>query len=160
MRSIVSGYDGIARVTLDGGTMVKEGDALRIQGAERVLVVIRIEPSGNRVVSRRKSIQAALTGLPTNYDALLMPHAVEHGEMFRRVVLDLGCENSWKRDSIEYVLADIRKNGVSAHFLEMVHAMGRYFLISTSGKYPAPLQEIWGGSWRHVGEAVLRPSRM
>ena len=26
--------------------------------------------------------------------------------------------------------------------------MGRYLLISTSGKYPAPLQGIWGADWR------------
>lgn len=142
------GYDGVARVTLDGGKMVKEGNMLRIEGAQCVLIAIRIKPLTDGAVSQRKSIQRELSPLPKSYAALLKPHAEQHGEMFRRVILDLGCEKLWETESTEKVLAEINQHGATAHFLEMVHAMGRYLLISTSGKYPAPLQGIWGASWR------------
>lgn len=32
--------------------------------------------------------------------------------------------------------------------MEQVAAMGRYLLISSCGKYPPPLQGIWGGTWK------------
>lgn len=142
------GYEGVARVTIDGGSMVKAGDALRIQDADRVLVVIRIHPLDNGQVPRRKMLQKELKALASDYDALLQAHANKHGKMFRRVTLELGCAKQWREASIEKLLADIHANGVTPHFLEAVHAMGRYLLISTSGKYPAPLQGIWGAAWR------------
>ncbi|QBG49158.1 hypothetical protein EGM51_17805 [Verrucomicrobia bacterium S94] len=154
------GYDGVARVTLDGGRMVDEGNGLRIQGADRVLIVIQIDPSDDGRVSQRKRMQAELRALPKDYAGLFAPHANLHREMFGRVTLDLGCGTRWQTDSIEKVLADTHQNGVNAHFLEMVHAMGRYLLISTSGKYPAPLQGIWGAAGGHDGAEVLRPIPM
>ncbi|MDZ8117833.1 glycosyl hydrolase family 95 catalytic domain-containing protein [Pontiella agarivorans] len=142
------GYDGVGRVSLTGGSMSRDGDLLRIKDVERVLVLIRIELLEQGGTSSRKRIQKTLEKLPLEYEALLKPHALKHGDMFRRVTLDMGCARKWREESNEQLLADIRKNGVSAHFLEKVHAMGRYLLISTTGKYPAPLQGIWGAAWR------------
>jgi len=122
------GYDGVARVTTDG-EMDKEGKGLRIRDADRVLLVLRIRPTEDGAVTRRQVLQKELQALPASYEALLKPHASEHGEMFRRVTLDLGCGKQWREQSIEQLLADIDANGVTPRFLEAVHAMGRYLLI-------------------------------
>ena len=129
-------------------TMWSEKPAEPWRDADRALVVIRIHPLKNGAVSQRETVQEELKALPSAYPALLKPHVAKHGEMFRRVTLDLGCGKQWREESIEKLLADIHANGVTPHFLEAVHAMGRYLLISTSGKYPAPLQGIWGADWR------------
>ncbi|TWT75763.1 hypothetical protein CA13_73360 [Planctomycetes bacterium CA13] len=142
------GYEGVARVTTVGGTTVQDDETLQIQDADRVLILIRIQPLEDGKVSQKKMIQQELKALPNDYESLLKPHADKHGEMFRRVTLDLGCEKQWREESTEKLLADIHTNGVTPRFLEAIHAMGRYLLISTSGKYPAPLQGIWGADWR------------
>ena len=37
--------------------------------------------------------------------------------------------------------------GATPLFVERAHAIGRYLFISSCGRYPPPLQGIWGGGW-------------
>lgn len=141
------GYEGVARVTTKGGTMSAEGDKLTITGADEILIVIRILPQKDASVVERESIQKKLEKLPATYEGMFVPHAREHGEMFRRVVLDLGAAKQWATTSAEQLIEASSNQGVTPLFLEQVHAMGRYLLISSCGKYPSPLQGIWGGNW-------------
>jgi len=83
------GYEGVARVTTKGGKMSAQGDKLTVTGADEILIVIRVLPQKDASVLQRDSIQKELEKLPANYYELFAPHAKEHGEMFRRVVLDL-----------------------------------------------------------------------
>jgi len=142
------GYDGLARVTLKGGRMTVDEESLKIEDAEEVLVVIRITPLADINLSDVSAVKKELSSLPDSYQQLLKPHSHAHGEMFRRMQLDLGCEDAWKTTSTEKMLAEAKQRGVTPLFLEQVHAMGRYLLISSCGKYPPPLQGIWGGSWK------------
>lgn len=89
-----------------------------------------------------------MSELPSDYRSLLETHAEEQGEMFRRMQFDLGGAKEWKKSSVEEILRSVRENGISPVFLEQVAAMGRYLLISSCGKYPPPLQGIWGGTWK------------
>lgn len=45
------GYEGLARVSLKGGSMITEGDSLRIADADEVLVLVRITPLENANLS-------------------------------------------------------------------------------------------------------------
>lgn len=142
------GYDGVARVILRGGHMYQKGAALQIENAKEVLVLIRIVPWDTESLSDIYSIKEDLSELPTDYQVLLEAHAKKHGEIFRRMQLDLGGAENWKKNSVEEILRSVRENGISPVFLEQVAAMGRYLLISSCGKYPPPLQGIWGGTWK------------
>jgi alpha-L-fucosidase 2 len=141
------GYQGVARVTAKGGKTSTDGAKLTVTGADEILIVIRILPQKDASVSQRDAIQAKLAKLPPSFDELFKPHAKEHGEMFGRVVLDLGAAKQWATTSTEKLIATSAEKGVTPLFLEQIHAMGRYLLISSCGKYPAPLQGIWGGNW-------------
>lgn len=141
------GYDGLARVTIKGGQMEVVENRLQVKNADQILVVMRITPLEFGVRSQEVEVRNELSALSLNYEELLAPHAKSHGEMFRRVVLDLGAEAQWQSTSTEKMLFDAHKKGITPLFLEQMHAMGRYLLISSSGKYPPPLQGIWGGSW-------------
>ncbi|KPK49603.1 MAG: hypothetical protein AMK72_04080, partial [Planctomycetes bacterium SM23_25] len=141
------GYEGVARVTTKGGNMSADGGKLTVSGADEILIVLRILPQEDGSVLQRRSIQAELTKLPGSYREMFVPHAKEHGEMFRRVVLDLGAAKQWATTSTEQLIDASARKGVTPLFLEQIHAMGRYLLISSCGKYPSPLQGIWGGSW-------------
>ncbi len=141
------GYEGVGRVTIKGGTMQEKNGNIHIQDADEVLIVLRIKSLNQGEISERGAIKKELNSLPTDYNALIEVHAAKHGDMFNRVKLDLGCQEQWKETSTEKLLSQIESVGVTPHFLEMGHAMGRYLLISTCGRYPAPLQGIWGAGW-------------
>jgi len=142
------GYEGLARITVKGGKISKQGGGLKVESADEILVLIRITPLEDGSQTKEAEVKAELAKMPLEYDELLTPHAKKHGEMFRRVTLDLGAEKLWKTTTTPQLLEQITENGVNALYLEMVHAMGRYLLISSSGKYPPPLMGIWGGGWK------------
>lgn len=141
------GYEGLARVSIAGGTMSQEAGKLRVADSREVLIVLKVHPLRDGASTARPALNEELSRLPRTYDELLTPHARSHGEMFRRVTLDLGCAGEWGRVPTETLISRSCSQGITPLFLEQLHAMGRYLLISTSGKYPAPLQGIWGGSW-------------
>lgn len=81
-----------------------------------------------------------LSELPDDYEELLAPHRQEHRRMFNRMQLDLGCAKEGAETPIEKLLEVSARQGVTPLFLEQVQAMGRYLLISSSGKYAPALQ--------------------
>ena len=142
------GYEGLARGTWKGGSMKPEGSVLQVEDADEVLIVVRITPLVDGKVSEEKEVRQELSGLPADYGKLLHSHQKAHGEMFRRMQLDLGCASDWKNIPVEQMLANVHEEGITPLFMEQIHAMGRYLLISSCGKYPPPLQGIWGGGWK------------
>ena len=141
------GYEGLARVTLKGGKMTCEGQCLKIENADEVLIVVRITPLSDQKATKETVARNELSNLSVDYNKLLLPHEKKHGTMFRRMQFDLGCTSEWKEIPTEQMLATVAEQGVTPLFLEQIQAMGRYLLISSCGKYPPPLQGIWGGSW-------------
>lgn len=142
------GYTGVARVLLKGGRMTVEGATLKVEDAREVLLLIRIVPQEDGQNPAYATIKKELSALPTTYRCLLKLHAREHACMFNRMQLDLGCAAQWKSTPVETMLEEAHRDGVSPLFLEQVQAMGRYLLISSCGKFPPPLQGIWGGGWK------------
>lgn len=142
------GYEGLARVTAKGGRSAKRDGKLWIDGADEVLVVMRVTPLPAGVSSVKEAVRDELRELPEDYEDLFAPHREEHRRMFDRMQLDLGCGKLWKETPVESLLAASERQGVNPLFLEQVHAMGRYLLISSSGKYAPALQGIWAGGWK------------
>ncbi len=151
------GYAGLARVTTKGGRLEGDSNRLRVTGADEILVVLRITPADEGEPSRQTEVKEELESLEREYDALLAPHATQNGEMFTRVTLDLGQAEGWRTVPVEEMLADVHVNGPSPLFFEQIHASGRHLLIASCGKYPPPLQGIWGGGWKPawIGGFVL-----
>lgn len=143
------GYDGLARVVLKGGRMTNDRSGLEITDADEILVLLRISPWDLESHAQSEAaLRKELETLPADYATLLHSHAEAHGEMFRRMQLDLGCADAWRQTPVEEMLAEIHPKGTTPLFMEQIHAMGRYLLISSCGKYPPPLQGIWGGGWK------------
>ncbi|HEX5152953.1 MAG TPA: glycoside hydrolase N-terminal domain-containing protein [Parafilimonas sp.] len=140
------GYEGLARV-ITNGSMAVSGNRLQVKEATEILVILRITPLQYGATTQQAFVQNELSMLPASYNALFQPHAKMHAEMFNRVALDLGAAEKWVTTPTEDMLAEANTKGVTPLFLEQMHAMGRYLLMASSGKYPPPLQGIWGGSW-------------
>ena len=141
------GYQGVVRVIAKGGTKKLDDSGIRVSGAEEILLLVRIVAQRDGSVSLVKQVKAELEQMPADYDELFLPHAQQHGVMFLRSVLDLGAAAGWESTSTEQLIENSVQDGVTPLFLEQVYAMGRYLTISSCGKYPPPLQGIWGVSW-------------
>jgi len=143
-----SGYESVLRVETTGGVRRVEGGSMVIEDAEEVLLVMRIQFLDDATKLRKDGIRRELAELPADYDKLFGGHAALHGEMFRRVKLDLGQADEWEKQSVEELIETSVQTGISPLFLEQAFAMGRYLLISSCGRYPPPLQGIWSGDWQ------------
>lgn len=89
---------------------------------------------------------SSLASLPADYDMLLSRHTAIHGELFERVRLDL-CGGADRLLSNEELMRKAAGGDISNAFFERLHDLGRYLLISSSGKLPPNLQGVWNGIW-------------
>ncbi len=115
----------------------------------RALVVVKMFVKGERSKDW-KILNQELGTLSGSYEELLAPHAALHGELFRRVSLDLGADEAGHERSNEELLMSAYRGALSTVMVEKMWAYGRYLLISSSreGGQPCPLQGKWCGSYR------------
>ncbi len=142
-----SGYEGVVKVAQSGGTLGKEGDQLKVAGADEILILTRVNYHMISSDTIREETERALGKLlGRGFDELLSAHSHLHGGIFTRAMLDLGAAEAWKRPVSE-TLAGAAEKGPTPAFVEMMFAAGRYFLLSDSGDYPPALLGLWTTSW-------------
>lgn len=140
------GYQALARVICRGGTAASvAGQGVKIADADELLVIMRLEYLDRVSDADLDALRAALAALGDDYDQLLAPHAAVHGEMFTRVRLDLGSGDG--RATTEDIIARAEQAGPTVELLELLHAVGRFALIASSGDLPPTLMGIWGNDW-------------
>lgn len=141
------GYHVLSRVITKGGGCKVEGDRLAISEADEVILLTRIEFLPVFKDADRAKLRDRVAALPDAYDKLLAPHAAEHGAMFKRARYTLGGGFGGGRTT-EEILAEADKIGPTPALLELIYAVGRYSLISSSGELPPTLMGIWGDTWK------------
>ena len=144
-RDAPEGYHAMGRVFHHGGgAQAVPGQGIRVTQADELLVVLRLQYLDRADQADAAALRADLDELPRDYDDLLRPHAAVHGEMFRRVRLDLGGGGD---KTAEEIIAQAEAGGPTGQLLELLHAVGRYALICSSGQMPPTLMGIWGDTW-------------
>lgn len=140
-------FGGVARVSCEGGKIDAEGAALRVTGARRVLICLRLFVRGERRQDWER-LKTELSAVTADYDTLLRPHAEEHGRLFHAVSLDLGGEGH--NQSNEELLLEAYGGETPTALVERLWAYGRYLLLSSSrsGGNPCPLHGLWLGEYR------------
>lgn len=118
-----------------GGTVRAIGDTLVVEGADEVMLEVRLWLGVNPGA-----------GALEMFDAAFAQHAVLHAELFNRVTLALDGE---RRASNEELLMAAYDGDVPAALIQTLFDFGRYLLISSSreGGWPANLQGIWNGDY-------------
>ncbi|MCH7227041.1 glycosyl hydrolase family 95 catalytic domain-containing protein [Haloferula sp. A504] len=142
------GYHALARVLTFGGSASGVADQrLDVKTAERVLIIMRLEYLDDAGKADRAALRKQLASLPASYDELLAPHAAAHGEMFRRVTLDLGGPTTSTVSSEQLIAAGLRGESLPELF-EALHAVGRYALTcGATGELAPSLMGLWGNEW-------------
>jgi alpha-L-fucosidase 2 len=134
---------------VEGGSSTREGDTLRVTGADRVTLVLT---AATNFVSSRELTDADLvarttaqlqTLAATSADALLAAHQADHRALFRRVALDLGTSPAAALPTDQRLRAT-DKTG-DPQLAALLFQFGRYLLIASSrpGDQPANLQGVW-----------------
>jgi alpha-L-fucosidase 2 len=129
-------FGAVGRVDAPGGTLSVTDDALVIEGADEVVLQVRLW------LGERND--DAIT--PADFDATFAEHAALHAELFRRVTLSLGQE---PRLSNEAMLMAAYDGDVPLSLVQTMFEFGRYLLICSSrpGGLPANLQGLWNGDY-------------
>ena len=142
----LQGYEGSARIAAQGGKVATEGDHIRVQGADEVLVFVRIELLKDFSHSQLPALQQGLGSVKADYEYLLRRHKKIHGAMFNRAKLDLGGGADGGLTS-EELIAKSRTGALSRALLEKEFDACRYAVLSSSGELFPNLQGIWNGTW-------------
>lgn len=142
----IQGLEGLARVVARGGRTAVEGQSIVVSGADDVLVFVDITLLDDVAVSRFDQARARLAALPSDYGALLARHETIHGELFRRVRLDIGGGADHGLTS-EELLAKTTDAEPSRALIEKVFDAGRYNIISSVSDLPPTLQGVWAGTY-------------
>ncbi len=132
-----SGYAAVTRVVRTGGTAQFVSNQLAIHGATQVLLLTRIFWFDDFQQAKLDALIAELDALTGDYAAILNRNRAVQSSVIGRVAVDLGGATSHGL-SVEELLDQQRTSlGYSPALLEKVFDMGRYWLMLSSGHYPA-----------------------
>ncbi len=141
-------FGAVVRVFPGSGKLSSKAGKITVQGGNSALIVIKLFVKQARHAAWER-LQQELDDVLMDYDALLAPHAAEHGELFGRVKLDLGVKDGDRLLSNEELLLAAYQGEAPAALVEKMWAYGRYLLISSSrsGGHPCPLLGKWSGEY-------------
>ena len=143
----IHALEGVARVIATGGTTEPAADgSLSVKNADRVLVMIDLQPLYDPAQPKLAAMKDRLAKLPADFAGLLDGHARIHGGLFNRMRLDVGGGPDHQRTSEEFLAASTYENPNRA-LIEKEFDAGRYNIISCTGDLPPVLQGGWGGTY-------------
>lgn len=132
-----SGYAGMTRVILPGGSARMDGNTLVIGNASSVMLLTRIEYFPDYSEENVESLLNAVNDLTPDYQALLERHQKVQSEILNRVTVDFGGDLQYGMSSEELLADQQSRPDYSPALLEKIFEMGRHWFILNSGRYPA-----------------------
>jgi len=138
--------EGVARVVAPGGQVTTKESAMVVAGADRVLVLVDVQPTYDPDRPQMARMKKNLRDLPGDYAQLLKRHAVIHGRLFNRMRLDIG-GGADHRLTTEELLDRSTNENLSRALTEKAFDAGRYNIISCTGELPPTLQGVWAGTY-------------
>jgi len=141
-----TGVKMVARVKVlpEGGTVQTRGEAIRIEKANAVTLLLTAATDYWGTDPLALSVQQLNTVVKKGFDDLRKAHISDYQTYFKRVDLDLGSTSAvyFPTDSR---LTALQNGNVDPQLVKLYYQFGRYLLISSSrpGGLPANLQGIW-----------------
>jgi alpha-L-fucosidase 2 len=136
-------FAAVAAVTVTGGKVAADGEAIRFDGADEAVIVTAMA-TGDESADPAAWCRSHLANLRLPFAALRERRVAAHRRLFRRVNLHLEDAAPQPAPS-QFVEAADRDRQASTRMVERLFDYGRYLLISSShpGGLPANLQGIW-----------------
>ncbi|MFW5857590.1 MAG: glycosyl hydrolase family 95 catalytic domain-containing protein [Planctomycetota bacterium] len=147
-RNSASGYDSVVRLAVTDGTARIADGHIRIRGAGTALLLLHVAPWGTAEEREWPGLPDGLFPESPVYEVLLDAHRAIHGDLYRRVAIDLGGTEEERSLVIDALLAQSEQAGaLPAALLEKLYNAGRYMSLCCFGELPPNLQGIWTGTW-------------
>ena len=141
-------FQAITKIGTEGGEIIAENEALKIQNADSVTMYISIASNFNNYkdlsVDEEKKAADYLAAIENKIaEEIYRAHLVDFQTYFNRVSLDLGVTEAANLPTDQRIRNF--KNGDDPALVSLYFQFGRYLLISSSrpGTQPANLQGIW-----------------
>jgi alpha-L-fucosidase 2 len=132
------------RVMNHGGTLSQQADAIRVEGANAVTLLLTAATDFCGLSPEQTSEEQLDAAAAQSCEKLRDSHVRDYQKLFQRVRLDLGGTEAAGLPTDEWLAAVM--NGLNdPHLIALYFQYGRYLLISSSrsGDLPANLQGIW-----------------
>ena len=141
-------------VFADGGRVSAEGEALRVEGARGVTILLAAATDYDParlacdpgLDPAAESVAALSRARRHDYRELRARHIAEHRSLYDRVALDLGGSPETVALPTDERLARVKAGGEDAGLAALYFQYGRYLLMGSSRRpavLPANLQGIW-----------------
>jgi len=145
-------FAGILYAAPEGGTVRNDGNALRIDTADAVTLLITGATDYNldklsfdrSIDPIAKAEQILKSAVQEPYDILKMRHMANHSTLMNRFSIELG--ESLSKLPIDERLENVKNGAEDPGLVELYTQLGRYLLLGSSrspGVLPANLQGIW-----------------
>ncbi len=141
-------FGAVGVVSTDTGECHADDSELVITGAHTIVLQVRLylaEKPADALNQLAPQMEAAVTG---HFDKAFEQHAASHGELYRRVCLQVA-EDLPEAGANEDALLTSYEGDVPDALILRLFSFGRYLLICSSrqGGWPANLQGVWNGDY-------------
>ncbi|WP_338394939.1 glycoside hydrolase family 95 protein [Fulvitalea axinellae] len=137
------------RILPTGGKLTKDGNGLKVTGADACLVILASATDFNNENPESVVKERVDNASKKSFEDILSAHQADYSRYFDRLSINLG--NSQHRFfPTDQRLEAVKKGGSDPGLLELMYQYGRYLLISSSREntMPANLQGIWADGIR------------
>lgn len=138
-------YGAVGRVSIKNGKMVSQGGEIVVDGADEILLQTKlfIHENPEDAIPRLKN---ELKSQSADFDKALTEHKALHGELFKRMELELSGDS---QESNEEMLMKAYDGEAPNFLIQNIFDYGRYLLICSShtNGFPANLQGVWNGDY-------------
>jgi len=142
----IHALNAVAHVNPMSGSRHAKGDTLTVSGTDTVLVLIDIKPIYDPDQPRLDDMKTELSAMRHDYSVLLKAHKRIHGNMFKRMRLDIG-GGADHNLTTEELLVKTTNETLCRALVEKEFDAARYNIISCTGELPPTLQGVWGGTY-------------
>jgi len=139
------GFESVGKVVVKDGSITDNGREISVKDVSEVTILVKLEPNFNWQKPLDRFLKSRINSLTTDSKALLERHKKVHGELFKRVSLNIGNSADSLLDS-EPLRLEARKKVTPTIIMKEFDA-ARYNIISCMGINPPHLQGIWSATW-------------
>ena len=140
-------FGAVAKVSFFGGGQEVSQNGIKIKGAERVLILVKLFSYSNREKEWKK-LKEELGLIKITYDKMIKDHTAVHSKLFNSSNIDFNCDDRDK--PVEQMMLEASRGEISLALIEKMWQFGRYLFISScreDGGICAPYG-LWCGEYK------------
>ena len=148
-------FGAVAKISHYGGNQTVSEQGIRISGAEKILVVVKLFARSQKE-KEWNNLKNNLVADKDTYEKMLKAHSSLHGKLFNSAELEFGGDGKDRDITVEGLLKDAQENLTSSALLEKLWSYGRYLFISgcSEGSRVFMPMGLWNGEYKNTKSSI------